>query len=138
MSKPAYQPTAEQVATAKTLLADEHPMGRVAAETGIPLYRLRIMAEEGGWLRRGRRAPYSAEVRVEAIRAFDQVGSMTQAARMVGISRTILARWIRRAARPKARRAITWRCYDCAPYGLVVEGPTCPQCGVVRFRPQDD
>lgn len=138
MSKPPYRPTAAQIAEAKALLAEERPMGRVAAHTGIPLYRLRILAEEGGWLRRGRRQPYSAEVRVEAIRAYEQAGSMIKAAQMVGISRTILARWLRRARRPAPRRAITWRCYDCAPYGLVVEGPTCPQCGTVRFRPCDD
>lgn len=116
---------------AKSLLAQELPMGVVAQQVGLPMARLRRVASEENWVRRSRRDPYSPAIRVEALKAYDRTGSMTKAAKLFGIARQTLMRWIR-AASPYRRPALPqWRCY-CAPYGVRVEGSMCPACGTIR------
>ncbi len=135
----AFAEVTDPLLLAKSLLAQEIPLGIVAHQVGLPSSRIRKIATREGWLRRSRRDPYSAAVRIEALHAYEQVGSFTRAARMLGIGRNTLIRWLQNAAPTRRVLPVVWRCYFCGPeFGLRVEGSTCPGCGTIRTFTAED
>ena len=76
--------------------------------------------------------PYTPEIRAEALELVDAGTSISETHRRLGVSRKTIARWLKKRGRDMRPESVdaptTWRCY-CTPFGVVVTGNICLQCG---------
>lgn len=116
---------------AKDLLAEETPLVQVARMVKISPARLRREAEKHAWLRRTRKDAYPMEVREEALAVFRMNGSLSATARMLGVDRKTLTKWLVMAEKKKTSipRTPRWRCYCSSAYGRELLTISCPDCG---------